>query len=226
MAGIAPIRIIAFLLLGACVALCQQREEDSTVNSLPDAPSLRASAHTETFRVLAAEARSPVAPRWGGAGPAVVADSEPANGHRPAEVLYGDFYREAPVQQDSGDFFQKHLYPTLLKRSVSYHPSSSSNLMGRATDAASRIFIVPEDSGKTRLNTSYLLGTLASAAAHSAYRPYWRRSISEPLSDFGSKIGNDAGMNLFHEFGPGIRQLMKSHEPKFVSRMEEHIHHN
>lgn len=98
--------------------------------------------------------------------------------------------------------------------------------MGRAMYATSRLFIAPEDSGGKRLNTSYLLSTLTSAVAHSAYRPYWRRSVSQPFSEFGATIGNDAGMNVLHEFGPGIRQLMKSHEPKFVSAIEEHLHHN
>ena len=28
-------------------------------------------------------------------------------------------------------------------------------------------------------------------------------------------------MNLWHEFGPDIQQLVKSHSPKFVSQIEE-----
>jgi hypothetical protein len=47
--------------------------------------------------------------------------------------------------------------------------------------------------------------------------------VGAPFSDFGSTVGNDAGMNLWHEFGPGIQQLMKSHAPKFVSKIEERI---
>jgi hypothetical protein len=95
--------------------------------------------------------------------------------------------------------------------------------MGRATYAASRILFTQDNSGRGSLNTSYFLAVLSSAAAHTAYRPYWRRSVSEPFSDFGSTIGNDAGMNLLHEFGPGLQQLMKSHAPKFVSRIEERL---
>jgi len=30
-------------------------------------------------------------------------------------------------------------------------------------------------------------------------------------------------MNVFHEFGPGIRQMVKGLTPKFVSRIEERI---
>ena len=159
--------------------------------------------------------------------PAGQADVERPSSHREAEVFLGDFYRLEPVQQKtSQDFFQKRVYPALLKRGVDYHPSSSGSLMSRTMYATSRLFIAPQDSGKRRLNTSYLLGTLASAAMHSAYQPYWRRSAAQPFSEFGATIGNDAGMNMLHEFGPGIRQLMKSHEPKFVTAIEQHIHHN
>lgn len=203
-----PFRIVMFLLLAASGAVCQQRDRSSAAKSLPDAPSVTASQFDSS--------------RWQASAPG------PVISYRDAQVLFGDSYRLEPLpERESGDFFQKHLYPTLLKRGLEYRPSSSSGFLSRATYATSRLFFEPEDSGKKRLNTSYLLGTLASAAMHSAYRPYWRRSISQPFSDFGASIGNDAGMNILHEFGPGIRQLMKSHEPKFVSAIEEHItHHN
>ena len=47
-----------------------------------------------------------------------------------------------------------------------------------------------------------------------------------PFNDFGSTIGSDAGMNVFHEFGPGLRQMVKGFTPKFVSRIEERIIHD
>jgi hypothetical protein len=111
----------------------------------------------------------------------------------------------------------------LLKQSLRYQPSASDSLMGRATDAASRIFVTRDESGKRRLNTSYFVGVLTSVAVHTASRPYWARSNSAPFSDFGSTVGNDAGVKLLHEFGPGIRQMVTGHMPEFVSRMEERI---
>jgi hypothetical protein len=111
----------------------------------------------------------------------------------------------------------------LFRPSSRYHASTSESLIGRATDAATSIVLPRDEDGDRRLNTPYLLRVLTAAAAHSAYRPYWRRSISQPFSDFGSSVGNDAGMNVFHEFEPGILQLVKTHEPKFVSKMEEHL---
>jgi hypothetical protein len=66
---------------------------------------------------------------------------------------------------------------------------------------------------------------LTTAVIHTAYRPYWNRPVSTPFSNFGSTVGNDAGVNLLHEFAPGLQQLMKSHTPRFVSRIEADLGH-
>jgi len=80
-----------------------------------------------------------------------------------------------------------------------------------------------DQSGKRRFNTAYFLRLATSVAADSASRKYRARSKTAPLSDFGSNVGNDAGMNLFHEFGPDLGQAVTSHLPKFVERIEERI---
>jgi hypothetical protein len=215
-----PIRVISFLLFVTCAALCQQLQEKAASSSLPDAPSVQASAEPDTFRTLAA---SPLTLGAVGADGRSTRASELANATRPAQPGFALLDPVEPVQKQFSDFFDKHLYSSLLKRRLHYHSAPSDSLMGRATYAASRIFVTRDDSGKDRLNTSYFLGVLTSAAVHTAYRPYWRRSPAQPFNDFGSTIGNDAGMNLFHEFGPGLQQLMKNRAPKFVSRIEERL---
>ena len=89
--------------------------------------------------------------------------------------------------------------------------------------AASRIFVTRDESGRGRVNTSYFVAVMSTAAIHMANRPYYRRSASAPFSDFGSTVGNDAGMNLLHEFRPGLEQLMKNHAPRFVTQIEERV---
>jgi hypothetical protein len=132
-------------------------------------------------------------------------------------------YKAVFIQKESSAFFGKYLYPSLLKQDPRYYPSTSGSFLGRATYAASRILITRNDSGKRTLNTSYFLGVLTSVAIATAYRPYWTRSASVTFKTFGSTIGSDAGVNLFHEFGPDIRQMVKGHVPKFVSRIEDRI---
>ena len=138
---IAPIRVISFCLLAACGALCQsetpsadllqrdgsnspevQRQnlhtpELHTWRSLPDAPSVQLPTQSGKFRTFVNEARSPLT--LGAAG-------VNAGAMRGTELRH-----VTPGPQPS--------LTALYKENLRYHPSTSSSLMGRATDAASRI---------------------------------------------------------------------------------------
>jgi hypothetical protein len=120
-------------------------------------------------------------------------------------------------------FLTRYFDPSALTQTRRYQPSSSVTLMGRATDAASRLFITRDEFGNRRLNTPYLLRALTVVAAVNASRRYRARSGAAPLSDFGSTLGSDAGLNLLHEFGPGLRQAVSDHIPTFMFRMQEHV---
>jgi hypothetical protein len=242
---IARIRVVPFFLLAACGALCQserpsadllhgpqiegsnspevQRQEMSTWRSLPDAPAVQPPTLARKFPTFVEKARSPLTLGGVGINRGVMRETE--LGHvtpgKPPNLtaLYG----AATLRNEPSTFLGKYLYPSLLKHNLRHHPSTSGSFMGRATHAASRIFIMRDESGNGILNTSYFLGVLTSVTLHTAYRPYWARSASAPFNDFGSTIGSDAGMNVFHEFGPGIWQMVKGHAPKFVSRIERRI---
>jgi hypothetical protein len=150
-----------------------------------------------------------------------LAEAQPEAGI--AQVISIAAFRTEPVRNQSSDIFRKLLYPTSVKRIPSYSAPTSSSVMGRATYAASKMLVTRDYTGRRKINTSYFLSVLSSAFVHTAYRPYWNRSVAAPFSDFGSTVGNDAGMNLWHEFKPGIEQLMKSHTPRFVTRIEESL---
>jgi len=136
-----------------------------------------------------------------------------------AALFYDAANKAATAQKGSSFSLDKYLYPATLPQGSRYQASSSDGLLGRATDAASRIVLTRDQSGKRRFNSAYFLRLATSVAADSASRKYRAHSKTAPLSDFGSNVGNDAGMNLFHEFGPGLGQAMTSHLPKFVSRI-------
>jgi hypothetical protein len=254
----APIRVISFLLVAACGALCQskppspdwhqglrfdgsnlseeRRQEMRTwsslpdapsfqppTSSLPDAPSFQPPTQAEKFQAFVDEARSPLILGAVGVNAGVMRETELEHFTPGPQPSFAAVYRVALIQKESSAFFGKYLYPSLLKQDPRYYPSTSDSVMGRATYAVSRIFITRDDSGKRRLNTSYFLGVLTSVAIATAYRPYWARSTSGAFNNFGTTIGSDAGINVLHEFGPGIRQMVKAHTPKFVSRIEERI---
>ena len=204
---IAPIGVVSFVLLAACGAFCQSADQ-----CFPDAPSAQIAAGTQGFNIPEKFQAS----RFGATGGA---ERPMADGRfSPVDKTFSG--------KDSSTVFDKYLYPSSVKLRSAYRLSGSGTLMGRATYAASRIFVMQDETGKGRLNTSYLLRALTSVAAETASRPYWRRSGAQPFSDFGSTVGNDAGMNLLHEFAPNLQGVMKSHAPRFVSNMAARIGRN
>ena len=246
----APIRVIFFLLVAASTALCQseppsvdvlqgfhfdgptslslevQRREMRAWKSLPDAPSFQPPTQAEKFQAFVDEARSPLIRGAVGVNAGVMRETELEHFTPGPQPGFTALYRVALSQKESGAFFDKYLYPSLLKQDPRYDASTSDSFMGRATYAASRIFITRDDSGKRRLNTSYFLGVLTSVAISTANRPYWARSTSGAFNNFGTTIGGDAGINVLHEFGPGIRQMVNAHTPRFVFRIEDRISHD
>ena len=243
MKRITPIWVIFFLFLAACVALCQsrdasadllqrsdgpdlgelQRHELQTRKSFPDAPSAQPPTQAEKFRTFIEEARSPLTFGAAGADAWIMHETEPGRPSSSRQAGLTDLYKGALVQKESSAFFGKYLYPALLKQDPRYYPANAGNFWGRVMYATSRVLITRNDSGKSTLNRSYLLGVLTSVAITTAYRPYWRRSTSATFKSFGSTIGSDAGINLLHEFEPDIRQMIKGHAPKFVSGIEDRI---
>ncbi len=232
------IRTISFLPLAACWAWGQSEspsvdvvqrlyfdgsnaleapgQKVRTQTLLPEAPSLQPPTQAEKFQAFVEDARSPL--NLGAIGINVTlaheAEEEHFAGgtHTRLVTLYG----AAALQKESSFFFGKYLYPSLLGQDPRYHPSTSNSVLGRALYAASRILITRKDSGKRTVNSSYFLGLLTSRVLAQAYRPYWARSNSVRLKSFGSDIGSDIGINLLHEFGPGLRQMMRRHSPKFL----------
>jgi hypothetical protein len=195
------------LTASASIAMCQSERSSLSTNSLPDAPSAQVSTSAQPFQPVIFETHRP----------ALMA---------PARLPSAAAFDEAlPPRKTSAPLFFKHLYSTSASTNSRYRASDSDTLLGRATDAASRIFVTQDETGRRRINTTYFLRVATSIAAHNAARTYRARSSTAPLGDFGSTVGNDAGMNLLHEFGPSFRKAATSHLPLFVSRIEERIAH-
>ena len=195
------------MLLAAFGAVCQ-----SLRPSLPDALSEQSETSARKSNVFVEEARS-----------ALRFDAMSGEAGVMRQGGFAAPEKTLSSQKESNNVFKQYLNSSILKQQSGYHSSSGGSLMGRATYAGSRVFVTRDEFGKSRLNTSYLLGALTSMAAATASRPYWRRSLGEPFGDFGSTVGNEAGMNLWQEFRPGIDQLMKRYTPRFVSKIKERI---
>jgi hypothetical protein len=236
---IASFGVAAFCLCGACTALAQtqtpaanpphrislnatsmhkQRQPIDVLQSLPDAPSAQAQHPAETLQMASETARLPLpvaeATRTVHEGPGVALPEAPS-----ASLLF----RPVPEKKESGAFLSKYLNPSYQQQASRYQASSSDKVMARATYAASRAILMRDPTGKRHVNTGYFLRVLTTVAAENASRRYRARSGTAPLTNFGSTVGNDAGMNLLHEFGPGIRQKVEGHMPEVVSRIAQHL---
>lgn len=185
--------------------------------SFPDAPSRPPPTQAEKFQVFLEDAASPLTVGAVGIDATVMhsADEQRLAGGKQTGLtaLYG----AAALQKESSSFFGKYLYSSLLKQDPRYYPSTSDSLPGRALYAASRVFVTRKDSGERTLNTSYFLGLLSAGVVATAYRPYWARSSASMFKSLGSNMGSDVGIDILHEFGPGMRRLLKRHSPKFLS---------
>jgi hypothetical protein len=244
--AIAPIQVLILILLAACEALCQKspsaeslqglgfdcspspqvRQETRTWSSLPDAPSsIQSPRRAERFPMFANETGSPLTFGALGVSAGTMRGTELGHVTPGLEPSLTAYYQVAFIKTKPNASLGKYPYQPMLKQDIRSYALTSGSFMSRASYAASRIFLTRDDSGKTRLNTSHLLGLLTSVAGATAHRPYWARSTSETFNNFGSTIGSDAGTNVFHEFGPGIRQMVKGHAPRFVSRIADRLTH-
>ena len=187
---------------------------------LPDAPQPQPVSGADKFQAFVEEARSPFT--FGVAGLNALVLREAQEHAAPGmQYSFQTLYEASVVQKESSAFFGKFIYPSLLKQDPRYYPSTSHNVFVRTVYAASRLVITRNDQGKATINTSYLLGVLTSAAVATAYRPYWARTSSTVFAGFGSTIGSDAGMNVFHEFWPAIHEKLQGHSPRFVQKIEK-----
>ena len=242
---IAPVEVFLFILSASCVAVGQKSPSadllqglnfDGSVSpemqrqvmhasSLPDAPSsVVPQRRAERFPPFVNDLGSPLTVGLVGVS-SVAMRGELGQTSAGPQPSWATHYPVAFIKTKPNAFLGKYFYEPMLKQDNRYYASTSASFMGRASYAASCMFVTRDHSGKTRLNTKYFFGVLTSVASAAAHRPYWARSTSGTFNNFGTTIGSDAGINVFHEFGPGIRQMVKGHAPKFVSRIAEYIIH-
>ena len=133
--------------------LAEVPRHEIPTTGLPDAPSsVQPPTQAERFHTFVNGARSPLTlGRLGAAGVGVGVGvnlrtgvmRETGSGHVTPGMQHSFIPRYEAVftQKDSTTFLDKYLYPS-LEHNVRYRPSTSGSFMGRASYAASRIFII------------------------------------------------------------------------------------
>ena len=141
---------VCFVTLTASAALSQSEQPSRLANSLPDAPSAQVSISAHRFQPTI----------FGASRPILMASLPKAT----------PFDETLPPRKTSEPLFFKHLYSPSASSNSRYRASDSDTLLGRATDAASRIFVTQDEAGRPGLAmlsrpTSFSTRSPISAAA-------------------------------------------------------------
>jgi hypothetical protein len=103
-------------------------------------------------------------------------------------------------------FFQRFLFPTLLKQDPRYFRNPDLPFFQRALYAMSRVLITRTDSGGQTFNSSRILSVAAARTVADLYVPGERQGMHPIASCVSFTLLRDAGMNLAHEFWPDLRR--------------------
>jgi len=103
-------------------------------------------------------------------------------------------------------FFQRFLFPTLLKQDPRYFRNPDLPLFQRALYAMSRVLVTRTDSGGQTFNSSRILSIAAARVVANVYVPGERQGMGPLAGCVSFTLLRDAGMNLAHEFWPDLRR--------------------
>jgi hypothetical protein len=103
-------------------------------------------------------------------------------------------------------FFQRFLFPTLLRQDPRYFRNPDLPFFRRALYAMSRVLITRTDGGGQTFNSSRILSIAATRTVSDLYVPGERQGMRPIASCVSFTLLRDAGLNLVHEFWPDVRR--------------------
>jgi hypothetical protein len=117
-------------------------------------------------------------------------------------------YGIALATSETDVFFQRFLFPTLLKQDPRYFRNPDLPFLKRVMYSMSRVVITRTDSGGQTFNASRILGSAASQAVADLYVPGQRQGMHPIAATISYNLLRDMGMNLVHEFWPDVRRKL------------------
>ncbi len=123
---------------------------------------------------------------------------------------FSKFYARSVADQIIGSYITEAILPGVLHEDPRFFRRGAGSFLGRASYAASRVFITHRDNGSAGLNISELAGNSGVVAITCLYYPN-SRSASEGLERFGIQLGNDMISNLLTEFWPDVKRHLLPH---------------
>jgi hypothetical protein len=126
---------------------------------------------------------------------------------------YGKRYGAALADSVTGRIIGSAVLPSLLHQDPRYFYQGSGGVASRTWHALSSTLITRGDNGKTQLNYSHVLGTLAAAGIANTYHPEASRGVGITFETFGINLGANSIGNLVREF---ILRSLEPSVPKFA----------
>jgi hypothetical protein len=103
-------------------------------------------------------------------------------------------------------FFQRFLFPTLLRQDPRYFRNPNLPFFQRTLYAMSRVLITRTDGGGQTFNSSRILSIAATRTVSDLYVPGERQGMRPIAACVSFTLLRDAGLNLVHEFWPDVRR--------------------
>jgi hypothetical protein len=109
------------------------------------------------------------------------------------------------------NFMVGAVMPSVFHQDPRYYQMGRGGVWSRAAYAVTRLAVTRTDSGRHQFNISETLGSAATAALSTTYRPADDRHLTTALTTWGSQVGYDALSNVLKEFWPDIRRHFSKH---------------
>ena len=120
---------------------------------------------------------------------------------------YGKRYLTSYADQTLGNLMTESLFPIMLKQDPRYFSVGRSygGTGKRVRYALSRVLFCKDDTGKTVVNYSELLGNSSAVAISNLYYVD-NRTATDNVQKLGIQIGTDALSNVLKEFWPDVKR--------------------
>jgi hypothetical protein len=118
---------------------------------------------------------------------------------------FGERLGAAALRQATFRFFADSFMPTITHEDPRYFRKAHGKITARGVYAAERVFVSQRDDGSHGFNYAGTIGRAAASALTMAYYPAQSANGRVAAETWGISLAGWAGVNLFHEFWPDVR---------------------
>jgi len=154
----------------------------------------------QKFSLVARNSYDPVVFIGVGFGAGIEQATNAYAGYGQGAAGYSKRFAARFVDGRSSDFLTHAVFPALFHQDPRYFYQGSGSLKSRLMHAVGSPFVTRSDSGRTVLNSSYLLGDICSGALSNLYYPKANRGANLVFTNAAVGLAGRVGTNLVREF--------------------------